>query len=103
VIQLRLTLLDVLQMQKRQLDTPRKSASNLSEALPTYGMAAATTLMGVRGFRATKSIPSLAAGIGFGTLFGVSGYLIQDPATTGSGRTIALGTETTPLLDVSFS
>jgi uncharacterized membrane protein (UPF0136 family) len=32
------------------------------------------------------------AGLGFGTLFGVGGYLIQDPATSASGRTIALGT-----------
>jgi hypothetical protein len=88
-------------MQKQQkMDTTNEAKSlnnpsrgtNFGEALPTYGMAAATALMGVRGFRSTKSVPSLAAGLGFGTLFGVSGYLLQDPATSGSGRTIALGT-----------
>lgn len=88
-------------MQKQQkMDTTNEAKSlnnpsrgtNFGEALPTYGMAAATALMGVRGFRSTKSVPSLAAGLSFGTLFGVSGYLLQDPATSGSGRTIALGT-----------
>jgi hypothetical protein len=40
----------------------------------------------------------LLAGLGFGTLFGVGGYLIQDPATSASGRTIALGTAHTHTL-----
>lgn len=67
----------------------------MSEALPTFGVGAVVALMGIRGFTATKSIPSLLAGLGFGTLFGVGGYLIQDPATSASGRTIALATSLT--------
>jgi len=62
------------------------------EAYPTYGVAAVVALMGVRGYTATRSVPSLVAGLVFGGALGASGYLIQDPNMRETGRALALGT-----------
>jgi uncharacterized membrane protein (UPF0136 family) len=41
---------------------------------PAYTMAGLVTFGGVMGYVRTKSVPSLFAGVAFGSVFAISGY-----------------------------
>lgn len=47
---------------------------------------------GIAGFARTRSIPSLVAGLGVGSLYGLAGYLIQENKDYGHETAVAAST-----------
>ncbi|KAI8641639.1 transmembrane proteins 14C-domain-containing protein [Parasitella parasitica] len=45
---------------------------------PSYAMAALCTAGGIAGYARSRSIPSLVAGVGIGSMYSVASYLIKE-------------------------
>ncbi|CAO3661545.1 hypothetical protein G6F70_004484 [Rhizopus microsporus] len=56
---------------------------------PSYTMAGLCAAGGIAGFVRTRSVPSLAAGLGVGALYGAAGYLIQQNRDYGHETAVA--------------
>ncbi|KAL3230197.1 Uncharacterized protein RNJ44_01560 [Nakaseomyces bracarensis] len=57
---------------------------------PAYTLSALTTVGGIIGYMRKKSIPSLVAGLAFGSVYAISGYLLH--MNRDYGLELALGT-----------
>ncbi|ORZ23440.1 transmembrane proteins 14C-domain-containing protein [Absidia repens] len=55
---------------------------------PAYAMSALCFAGGIGGFARTRSLPSLIAGVGLGTLYGAAGYISQENV---NGYKLAVG------------
>ncbi|KAG0169826.1 hypothetical protein DFQ28_008740 [Apophysomyces sp. BC1034] len=56
---------------------------------PCYTLAGVSALGGIAGFARTRSIPSLVAGIGIGSMYGFAGYLIKENRDYGHETAVA--------------
>ncbi|CAO3594931.1 unnamed protein product [Absidia cylindrospora] len=55
---------------------------------PAYAMSALCFVGGIKGFARTRSLPSLIAGVGLGSLYGAAGYICQENV---NGYKLAVG------------
>lgn len=56
---------------------------------PAFTLAALCSLGGIAGFARKRSVPSLAAGLGVGILYGISGYLLKENKDYGLETAVA--------------
>ncbi|KAI9493822.1 transmembrane proteins 14C-domain-containing protein [Zychaea mexicana] len=56
---------------------------------PSYTMAALAATGGIAGFARTRSVPSLAAGLAVGSMYGYAGYLIKENKDYGHETAVA--------------
>ncbi|KAL6069164.1 hypothetical protein QOT17_007702 [Balamuthia mandrillaris] len=59
---------------------------SIEEAVPTYALGALVAGGGIMGFKKARSWPSLISGLGFGTLFVLSGELMRKPESATTGK-----------------
>ncbi|GBB97874.1 hypothetical protein RclHR1_00310002 [Rhizophagus clarus] len=59
---------------------------------PSYTMAVICAIGGITAYSKTRSMPSLIAGVGVGTLYGISGYIIKKNKNYGHETALAAST-----------